>query len=120
MAVDPGVSREADYQQVDTILLNEIANYLDRMSGHDDGLEVHRMQRRARAAAVGKLREVAVRAIFLFAKLVDHLGVPWHLLFHANHAKARAKARREVNGEIKRLARAIGAVVCNQNLLDHL
>jgi ABC-type lipoprotein export system ATPase subunit len=90
------------------------------MSGHDDGLEVHGMQCRARAAAVGKLREVTIGAIFLFAKFVDHLGVARNLLFHANHAKARAEARREFDGEIECLARAIGTVVCNQDLLDHL
>ena len=73
---------------------DEIANYLDGMSGQDRGLEVHGMHRRARPTMLGKLPEVAVGAVLLFAKLVDHLRVARNLLLHANHAQARAKRGR--------------------------
>jgi hypothetical protein len=41
-------------------------------------------------------------------------------LFDANHAKARAQTRCEFDGEMERLAGAIGAVVCNQDSLDQV
>src|ERR1035441_5835280 len=75
MLIDPGMSREADHQQIDGILLDEIADYPDGMSGRNHGLEVDGMHRRAHPALLGKLPEVAVGAILLFAKLVDHFGV---------------------------------------------
>ena len=118
--VDPGMSRKADDQQVNIIFKDEITDNLDGMSGQDDGIEFHGVQRRARPAAVGEQPKVAVGAIHRFAKFVDHLGVARDLLLHTNHAKTRAEARREVNGEIECLSRAIGTVVCNQNLLDHI
>src|ERR1019366_4883558 len=99
MLVDSGMSREADDQQIDGILPHEIANYLDGMSGHNHGFEVHGVQRRARLAALGKLPEVAVGAILLFAKFVDQLGVAGNLLLHADHAKVRANPRCEFDGE---------------------
>src|ERR1035438_2833364 len=67
MLVDPGMSREADYQQIDGILLDEIANYLDGVSGRNHRLDVHGIDRRARPALLGKLPEVAIGAILLFA-----------------------------------------------------
>ena len=78
------------------------------------------MHRRARPAALGELAEIAVGAILLFAKFVDHLGVAGDLLFHADHAQTRAQARGEIDGEIECLAGAIGTVMCNQDLLDHI
>ena len=51
------------------------------------------MQRRPRPAMLGKLPEVAVGAVLLFAKFVDHLGVARNLLLHANHGEgARPRA----------------------------
>src|ERR1035438_8975667 len=67
MLVNPGMSREADDQQIDGILPHEIANYPDGMSWHNYDFEVHGVQRRARPAALGKLPEVAVGAILLLA-----------------------------------------------------
>src|ERR1039458_951049 len=46
MLVDPGMSGEADHQQIDGILPDEIADYLDGMSGHDHGRDVHGIDRR--------------------------------------------------------------------------
>ena len=87
------MSREADHQQIDGILQDEIANHLDGMSGHNHRFKVHRMQPSPRPAMFGELPEVAIGAILLFSKLVDHLGVSWDLLLHTDHAKVRAKAR---------------------------
>ena len=77
------------------------------------------MQPCPRPAMFGKLPEVAIGAILLFAKFIDHLGVPWDLLLYTDHAKVRPKARCEFDGVIECLSGAIGAIVCNQDLLDH-
>ena len=68
----------------------------------------------------GKLPEVAVGAILLFANFVDHLGVAGNLLLHTNQAKTRANPRGEFDGEIECLAGAVGAVVCNQDSFEHI
>ena len=60
MFVNAGMPREAYHQEIDRILLNKIANYLDGMSGHNHGLEVYGTHRRASSAMLGKLPEVAV------------------------------------------------------------
>ena len=109
MLVNPGVSREADDQQIDGIFPDEIANYPDHMSGRNHGLEVYRMQRRARPAMFGKLPEVAIGAVFLFAQLIDHLGVAGNFLLHAYHAKTRANARCKLDGKIEDQSQAGGS-----------
>src|ERR1035441_7714462 len=113
MLIDPGMSGEADHQQIDGILLNEIANYPDGMSGHNYGLNVHRMHRRARPAMLGKLPEVAIGAILLFTQLVDHFGVVRDLLLDANHAQMRAQPGRQLDRHIEGLSGVVGTVVCN-------
>lgn len=67
------MSREPDYQQIDGILPNEIANYFDGVSRHDHGLDVHGMHRRTYPTMLGELPEVAVGLVLLLAKFVDYL-----------------------------------------------
>src|ERR1017187_3786553 len=113
MLIDPGMSGEADYQQIDGILLDEIANHPDGMPGRNHGLDVHGVRSRTHSTVLGKLPEVAIGAILLFAQLVDHFGVAGDLLLDANHAEMRAQAGRQLDRRIEGLTRVVGTVVCN-------
>src|SRR5271157_1295511 len=111
---------EADHQEVDAVLLDEIADRLHGVPRNNYGLQVHGPHRGSRAAVGGELPKIAIGAVFLLAEFVDYLRVAGQILLHANHAEAGSQSRGKRYRGVEGFSRAIGAIVRNQDLFEHI